>query len=275
MINKLMLVALISVISIAQLAAGGEQRSDLQAMPTYRVEADRFEASERDIKAVCDSAGIQLWRYFSLYEIDPFVVKRGDHGPFFGYNKNDRGELEILLDTRRTFWCQYAYQFSHEFCHLLCGRIQRAPAHMWFEETLAETASLFALRAMARSWKAAPPYPNWQDYSSSLQTYADEVEATRAVRVKQIREQGLGGFYRAHQARLEQECCDRDLNGAMAVVLLRLFEEQPEGWETIRWLNRIEQEEGKTFQQHLGAWEHAVPPRHQPFVQKIATLFSQ
>ncbi len=243
-----------------------------RAMPSYRIEADGFDTGARDIKAVCDSAGSQLWRYFTQYEIEPFVVKRGHRGPFFGCQKNDRGELEILLDTRHTYWSQYAYQFSHEFFHMLCGRVNKDPALMWFEETLAETASLFVLRAMAREWKTHPPYPNWKEYSDSLRTYVDEIELTRTG-VDEIYEKGLGGFYRAHQERLRQECCDRELNGAMAVVLLRLFEEQPQSWEAVRWLNSPEKQRGQSFQQHLRRWERAVPEQHKPFVRKIAALY--
>lgn len=243
-----------------------------RAMPAFRIEAEGFGSSASDIKAVCDSAGSQLWRHFSQYEIDPFVVKRGNNGPFFGYKKNDQGELEILLDTRHTYWSQYAYQFSHEFCHMLCGRGKKDPAQMWFEETLAETASLFAMRAMAREWKMDPPYPNWKDYSDALRTYVDEIEVKRGG-IYEIYEKGLGVFYRTHQERLRQECCDRELNGAMAVVLLRLFEEQPQNWEAVRWLNSSELQAGQTFQQHLRRWESAVPERHKSFVRKVASLY--
>ncbi|MCP6756902.1 hypothetical protein NL533_35270, partial [Klebsiella pneumoniae] len=78
--------------------------------------------------------------------------------------RNDAREIVLKLDTSNTFWSQYAYQFAHEFCHVLCGYREDDPGTQWFEETLCETASLFVLRAMAREWKTAPPYPHWKDY---------------------------------------------------------------------------------------------------------------
>lgn len=33
--------------------------------------------SAGDIRAICDSTGHQLWRYFADYDIEPFVVTRG------------------------------------------------------------------------------------------------------------------------------------------------------------------------------------------------------
>jgi len=251
------------------------QKKDAPAsrpLPVYRVEAEGFKASEADIKAVCNSAAGEIWRHLKPYKLEPFVLRRGHKGPFFSFVKNSRGELEILLDTGETYWSQYAYQFSHEFLHLLCGSVARDPKNLWFEETLAETASIFSLRAMARSWKTKPPYPHWADYRDHLRGYADDVIVKRS-RVTEIHQKGVADFYRKHRKTLEKNCCDREVNGAMAVVLLRLFEEKPERWESVRWLNSSPSPEGATFQQYLRKWRAAAPKRHKAFVEKIATLF--
>ena len=251
------------------------QKKDTPAgrpLPAYRVEADGFKSAERDIKAVCDSAAGELWRHLEPYKLEPFVVKRGHDGPFFSFVKNSRGELEILLDTGETYWCQYAYQFAHEFFHLLSGSGQRDPGNLWFEETLGETASLFTLRAMARSWKTKPPYPHWADYRDHLRQYADNIVLKRTG-VSEIHQKGLASFYRKHSKDLRKQCCDREVNGAMALVLLRLFEEKPERWESVRWLNSGAPREGETFQQYLRKWRDAVPGRHKAFVDKLAGLF--
>jgi len=240
--------------------------------PVYRVEAAGFEASERDIKAVCDSAAGELWRHLKPYKLDAFVVKRGHKGPFFSFVKNSRGELEILLDTGKTYWSQYAYQFSHEFLHLLCGSAARDPRNLWFEETLAETSSLFVMRAMARSWKKKPPYPHWADYRDSLRQYVDNIVVGRAL-VSEINRDGLGSFYRKRSGELEKNCCAREVNGAMAVVLLRYFEEKPERWEAVRWLNGSKSRKGQTFRQYLRTWLDAAPERHKAFIRKLAGLY--
>ena len=161
--QKKLLLALFMVLSSSASAQKKDASAD-RPLPSYRVEAAGFKSAERDIKAVCDSAAGELWRHLKPYKLEPFVVKRGQEGPFFSFVKNSRGELEILLDTGETYWSQYAYQFAHEFFHLLCGSAERDPGNLWFEETLGETASLFVLRAMARSWKTKPPYPHWADY---------------------------------------------------------------------------------------------------------------
>ena len=177
-----------------------------------------------------------------------------------------------MLDTEKTYWSQYAYQFSHEFLHLLCGSSKRDPGNLWFEETLGETASLFVMRAMARSWKTKPPYPHWADYRDALRQYADDVMLKRA-QVSEIHHKGLASFYRKHRKELEKNCCDRDLNGAMALILLRLFEEKPERWDAVRWLNHSPPSKGETFQQYLRKWRDAVPMHHKAFVEKLAGLY--
>jgi len=242
-------------------------------MPPYRVEADGFDgARAADIKAVCDSAGRELWRHFPGHTIEPFVVTRGHKGPIVLYERNARGEIVMRLDTGRTFWSQYAYQFAHEFCHILCGFDKDDPGNKWFEETLCETASLYALRAMARAWKTDPPYPHWRDYRDALRDYTDDILAKRH-KVDEIHRNGLAAFYRAHRAELTRHSCNRDLNGAMAVVLLRLLEREPNRWEAVRWLNAGPAPAGRTFPEYLQAWHDAAPGRHKPFIRQVADLY--
>jgi hypothetical protein len=253
-------------------AADATQGAAASPTPTYRVETDGFEASEADIRAVLDSAARELWRFFPDYKIEPIVVTRGHGGPITLYQRNDRGEIVIRLDTGKTFWCQYAYQFAHEFCHVLCGFKEGYQGNKWFEETLCETASLFVMRAMSRTWKTSPPYPNWKDYRDSLRDYTDDVVRKRD-KVYDVYRQGLPGFYRAQKTTLEKEPTSRELNGAMSIVFLQLFEEQPERWEAIRWLNATPPPKGETFEKYLHRWHDAVPKKHQPFVERVAELY--
>lgn len=240
--------------------------------PTYRVETEGFEASEADIRAVLDSASRELWQYFPDYRIEPFVVTRGRSGPITLYERNERGEIVMRLDTGKTYWAQYAYQFAHEFCHVLCGYRKGYQGNRWFEESLCETASLFVLRTMSRSWKTSPPYAHWADFRDALRDYVDNIVRERD-KVYEIYAKGLPTFYRAHQAELEKDPVARHLNGAMAVVLLHLFEEEPTRWEAVRWLNSTPPQEGDTFATYLQNWHDAAPARHQPLVTRVADLF--
>lgn len=265
--------AVVGLLAYAAFSRAAEPPYANPPMPAYRVQADGFGARPADIMAICTSTGRELWRLFPGYHIEPFVVQRSGGGPIVLFDRNERGEIVMRLDTGNTYWSQYAYQFAHEFCHILCGFNKGNAGNKWFEETLAETASLFALRAMAESWEEAPPYPNWKDYRHSLRNYADNVMAKR-TRIYEIYEKGLGGFYLAHKDELEENAGLRDLNGAMALVFLRLFEENPQRWEAVRWLNDRPSPEDETFRQYLQNWYDAVPERHRSFVALVAELYS-
>jgi hypothetical protein len=241
-------------------------------MPAFRVVVEGFGAGQADIRAIITSAGRELWQHFPAYKIDPIVVTRGRQGPITLFKRNDRGEIVVCLDTEKALWSQYSYQFAHEFCHVLCGYREGPRRNKWFEETLCETASLYVMRAMSRSWKKDPPYPNWKDYRDSLRNYADDV-VRRRDRVYELYERGLPGFYLAHRATLEKSATVRDLNGAMSIVMLQLFEEQPARWESIRWLNATPAGDGDTFQTYLQKWHDAAPAAHQAFVRQVGQLY--
>lgn len=242
------------------------------SMPAYRVDTRDFDASEADIRAVCDSAGMSLWRHFPDYKVEPFVVTRGRSGPIVLFQRNDRKEIVLRLDTGNTLWSQYAYQFAHEFCHILCGFRDGDASNKWFEETLCETASLYAMREMAKSWKEKPPYRNWADYRDSLRSYADDVVLKRKG-VETILRRGLAAYYLEHEAELRKKATDRELNGSMAVVLLRLFEQDPTRWEAVRWLNAEPAPSGETFEAYLTRWHEAAPERHRAFVDEVRSSF--
>lgn len=202
------------------------------------------------------------------------VIVRSHSGPIVLFQRNSQGELVVKLDAEKTFWAQFSYQFAHEFCHVLCGfTARRSDRHqLWFEETLCETASLYVLRSMARSWKKTPPFANWSDFRDSLRDYSDQVENERKAKYD-IYTLGLPAFYNKHKGALEANPTSRDLNGAMSLVLLQLFEEQPSHWESIRWLNTVAAEKDDTFEVYLRKWHGAVPERHKAFVNRIAALY--
>jgi len=95
--------------------------------PRFRVAADGWgRAGAGDVEAVLRSAAGGLWRYFPGLKREPFVVLRGRDGPIVHYQRNVMGEIVMKLDTTDYLWCQYTYQFSHEFCHILCGFREQA-----------------------------------------------------------------------------------------------------------------------------------------------------
>lgn len=233
------------------------------------IDPDGFGASEQDVRRLLESAGRELCRHFPDCELEPILVTRGRQGPITLFERNEQRQIVVRLDTEGTYWSQYSYQWSHELCHILCRYRADGQDNKWFEETLCELASLYVLRRMSESWANEPPYPNWRDYRHALRKYADDVIASR----EQIPLPELAAYYARHAGTLRRTPTDRDRNGAIAAALLPLFEESPEHWEAVHWLNAEPAPPGLSFAEYLRRWRQAVPERHQPWVERIAATF--
>ncbi|MDB6071134.1 MAG: hypothetical protein JWL81_2305 [Verrucomicrobiales bacterium] len=239
--------------------------------PRFRVAADGWGAAgAAEVEAVLRSAAGVLWRYFPGLKREPFVVLRGRDGPIVHYQRNVMGEIVMKLDTTDYLWCQYTYQFSHEFCHILCGfREQAGNRNRWFEETLCEAASLFVLRRLSDVWVESAPYQGGREYAPEFRRYAQTVMDSRS----QVGNGRLGNFYLKNRKTLESTPRDRSLNGAMALPLLELLEGSPQSWEAVAWLNSAPAAEGDGFAEYLEKWRGAVPVRHREFVGEVMRRF--
>jgi hypothetical protein len=144
--------------------------------------AGGFDAPVENIEAVLRSAANAIWDHCLTTRFEfGFRIYRNEKHPITHYEREDE-MIVIGLNTKSTYWAQYAFQFAHEFCHALMDhandwrRLWRSGDHanQWLEESFCEVASLFALRAMGRSWATKPPYPNWSSFAEHLTEYARE-----------------------------------------------------------------------------------------------------
>jgi hypothetical protein len=145
----------------------------------------------------------------------------------------------------------------------------------WFEETLCETASLFALRAMARVWACSPPYAPWQSYSAHLADYADDLmlapEHTRSP-VTTLPEwlknklPELKAQFSVMPPTLDQ--CQ--YNAIIAKELLPVFEADPRAWRTVRYLHFPNRPHDLV--DFFVRWRAACPAEDRPFVERVADV---
>ncbi len=254
------------------LAAAAASRADTKSAVKIRIDPAGFGASQADIRAVCTSAGDQLVKHMKGLEAIRIVVTKGTHGPIALFDRGEQGEFQVKLDTGGNYWSQYAYQFAHEICHVLCRYQDDYKGNLWFEETLAELASLYCLREMAMAWRKNPPYQNWKSYAPLLRDYTDDIIRKREGYLE-ILKTGLPAYYKKHAAHLTANATDREKNGAMAIALLAVFEREPGHWDAIRWINSAPSPEGETFADYLTTWRNAVPERHRKFVESMAGMF--
>ena len=79
----------------------------------------------------------------------------------------------ILLNTQDDYWCQWLYQFAHEYCHHLINgpMILSFEGQIWFEEMICEASSLYNLTVLAEKWAKSSCPDIEHNYASHLRTY--------------------------------------------------------------------------------------------------------
>ena len=243
------------------------------------VQANGFgRVSSADIAAVLQSVAFEICRHCSRIQLDGIdVYYRADH-PQTDFTRRASGRIGIGLSARETHWAQYSFQFAHEFCHALANysnkQLVRYPRHanLWLEESLCETASLFALRGMSRSWRTAPPYPAWRSYAPWLNDYVEQRLA--------LPEHHLPAgtpflvWFRENQPALRQKSNMRDRNTIIAIQLLPIFEAESRGWEAVAFLNRGSSDAEESLAQHFVEWRSQCPKDLRPFVARLAAVFA-
>jgi hypothetical protein len=265
---RLALIAILAGCTVAAATAEDRPAAEKHRLDIRPDAKADWGASRRDVQKVLDSTAMTLWPYFPERTLKPILVSPKG-GPIVLFNRGEQGEYHVQLATGGLHWAQYAFQFAHEFCHILCNYDRDVHRNKWFEESLCETASLFALRRMAKTWQTKPPYPNWKGYSKSLAKYADE----RIAKGKLPEGTSLEKWYRDHAGELSRNGTDRERNNVAAGVLLTMFEAAPEHWEAVTYLNAAKLDESQSFRQYLTAWRNNAPKRHHKFIEQVAEKF--
>jgi hypothetical protein len=252
-------------------AAAADAESDRRALRLLLApDEDWNGARPQDVEAVLRSAGRALLRHAPQAAIPPLEIRpRG--GPIVLFERTPTGAVRMHLNTGGNLWSQYAFQFGHELCHVLCRFDRDRTAHKWFEESLCETASLFVLRRMAEEWSHDPPYPNWRTYAPRLADYAEKRLAASPLHAGD----SLAEWFRAHHDRLVSRPTDREQNLAVASALLPLFEARPSRWAAVEWLNAGGPQEPRPFREHLLDWRRHAPPAHAADIEAIAAAFGE
>ena len=231
-------------------------------------------ANAREVRAITLSAAEEIGRHCPRTRIGTIVVYHRDDHPQTAWERTPDGKISVGLQARDRQCAQIAFQFAHEFCHVLAThskdarRTPRAAGgpNLWLEESLCEAASLFALRAMARSWEHRAPFRGWRSYAPEFSGYAQE-------RMRVSGAEGRADFtrwFRQNEPAMRRNAELRDRNSVVALELLPLFEAESRGWEAVTFMNLGTQDRSQPLDAFLAAWRQDCPPALRPFVTKIA-----
>lgn len=219
--------------------------------PTVTISNGNWGATSlRAAGAVVESVAAVLCGAFGRWPDAPVHVMPGDGSPYVAW---DRRPYRIWLSARDTYWCQYAYQFSHKLCHVLVNfdRI-RHHRHKWFEESVCELAALFVLIRLSERFRHCPPPEviGAEEFAPHFATYARSI----ADSVPAVPRAGLPAWLSGNLAALETHHVDRTLNRTAAVAMLDNFLDDESLWRDCVALNLWDASADASFADHLDSW---------------------
>ena len=225
----------------------------------------KWKDSRENIQHVLNSTAKTLWRHVPKRRVGGLHV-RPTGGPITLTRRGTKGERYVWLDTGDRLWCQYCFQFAHEVGHVLSDNVHPKHRNMWFEESLCEVCSLFALRQLADDWEKNEN-DKWKRYVPAVREYVQQ----RKDEVKQPKE--FKAWFEGELGSLYGDPVQRMKNLVVARPLLPLFEAEPKHLAAIGYLNRVDVRKIKQFDLFLSNWHTQVPVEHKEFVARVAKEF--
>ncbi|MGH8727291.1 MAG: hypothetical protein ACREV9_03855 [Burkholderiales bacterium] len=229
-------------------------------------------APVEQIETVLQAVAQEMMPFFPERRLNSIVVKHSNETPIVLYQKGPANEYQVFLCAQNNRWAQYAYEFGHEFCHILSNydrHTQMGKEHRWFEETLCETASLYTLRSLAKKWETNPPIAEWKDYAPRLRDYSEHFLNEPHRRLPG--DTPLVSWFHRNKKDLRASPYLRQRNEVVANLLLPMFEQNPEHWSAIGYLNL--QPTGGSFEEYLNHWHELVPESQKGLVESTMDLF--
>ena len=141
----------------------------------------------------------------------------------------------------------------------------------WFEEAICELCSIFTLRRMAEAWSTNPPYPDWLEYCSSLDEYAEDLISDGEDNIPDNLE--FDEWFPAVLPTLKKNPYLRKENLTIAASLLEDFENNELLWEAVGFLNTWECLETDTFEDYFEKWKHSSPRDIRSGISTIKSVF--
>lgn len=155
----------------------------------------------------------------------------------------------ICLSAKEDYWCQWIYQFSHEYCHhlingTLTGEIKGL---MWFEETICHLSSMYHLHILSLQWESLiAGRPHW------VQVLQKHQNALLLKTPQLLSATQHPGYLRTWLPILEQQSYHRDYYNALAAKMYPLFVENPHLWKIILHFGDMRQRDSlEVLFQHL------------------------
>lgn len=274
------------IASIACSLAHADQAGDGPAKVRFKskemglrlnVAAEGWGGAQREaIETVLYSVADELMSRLPKKLAFPILVTNTKSNPVALYERGPNGEYLVQLHASGEKWHLYAYEFAHELCHILSNYEENIGAettkyNQWFEETLCETASLFVLKNLAATWEASPPEPKWSHEAKTMLRFFNHLlaEGHRQLPVHTP----LYSWLKENEARLRNDPYLRTENEVLANLLLPLFQDDPQNWDALSYLNLEPPDARSNLGDYLHHWYKSAPVEHKRFIASLLAMF--
>ena len=142
----------------------------------------------------------------------------------------ESGVHRLGITASENYWMRYSYEFAHEVGHILTNwQLSKNHRYKWFEETLAELASLYVIAVYA----IVSPYDFYtgQQWAAYLASVRQKRERGRRAQFGLEADAAALSWYSRIRPQMEENPTIRSLNGGIAFELLPHFVQDPELWK--------------------------------------------
>jgi hypothetical protein len=182
--------------------------------------------------------------------------------PHIWLHFDDAPRAQIVLDVGERDWSKLAYQFGHEFGHVLANGWPRETRpggpSQWLEEAMVETFSLRGLGLLANSWESDPPFPRDSAFGAAIRHYRDNILAKYATYgASQGLFAGPAAWYQERRDRLAASAGMSEMCEALVPMLLEQLAGDPGLVGEIGALNRWPEQSWLPLTSYLDAWRQS------------------
>jgi hypothetical protein len=272
-----LVIVFLATLAAASGAAALPATGDAGGLHIRVADGEWGEASSRQVEAVLRAVAEDLLARTGAVPDLSIVVSHTPRNPIVLYGRGENGEYRVLLHASGFQWDLYVYEFAHELCHILSNYDRNAAdgvprRNQWFEESLCEMASLYALETLGQRWQSQPPTPGWDERAAQLQRFFHRLVAERHRRLAPT--ESLAGWVRDNEPLLRRDPYQRDKDDLVGLALLPLFEGSSAGWRAVRYLNLDTADREAGFADYLRHWYDHAPMGDKAFVERVRELFS-
>jgi hypothetical protein len=159
-------------------------------------------------------------------------------------------------------WSQLAYQFGHEFGHVMCNswmwKVETPPPSRWLEECLVEAFSMRGIARLADTREHEAPFNGDAQYGRPLRAYRrhldERYQTVPGPEPVPAPVNGLAQWWRANKPLLETVTGLSVYAGPAILAVLNEMEADPGCVEDLGAVNRWPQRSAVPFEEYVRLW---------------------